>query len=66
MRLRAAYCLIRPSSINTRPRTTHPLAGEYDDVSEAALAVYRLVQESLTNIARHAGATRGTVQMTRD
>ena len=51
------------------PATTLTLTvtGEYDDVSEAAsLAVYRLVQESLTNIAKHAGARRAAVQLRRD
>ena len=33
---------------------------------ETERAVYRIVQEGLTNIARHAGATSGTVRLTTD
>jgi two-component system sensor histidine kinase UhpB len=33
---------------------------------DAELAVYRIAQESLTNVARHAGATRVTVALERD
>jgi two-component system sensor histidine kinase UhpB len=33
---------------------------------EADLVIYRVVQESLTNVLRHAGATRASVSLTRD
>ncbi|HTR96302.1 MAG TPA: ATP-binding protein [Candidatus Acidoferrales bacterium] len=33
---------------------------------EAALVVYRVVQEALTNVARHSGATRASVRVGRD
>jgi len=50
------------------PATTlaQTVTGEFNDVSEdVALAIFRLVQESLTNIAKHAGATKATVQLWR-
>ncbi len=38
------------------------LSGTVDDPPKAVqLAIYRIVQESLTNVVRHAGATRATV-----
>jgi signal transduction histidine kinase len=36
----------------------------YDLSSESRLAVYRVVQEALTNIAKHAGAERVAIQIT--
>lgn len=40
------------------------LENELDDAPKAAqLAIYRIVQESLTNVVRHAGATRATVRI---
>jgi two-component system, NarL family, sensor histidine kinase UhpB len=33
---------------------------------QAELALYRIVQEALSNVIRHAGATRATVRITRD
>jgi signal transduction histidine kinase len=40
------------------------LANRVDDAPQAVqLAVYRIVQESLTNVVRHAGATRATVDV---
>src|SRR6185369_11267385 len=35
----------------------------YDLSSESRLAVYRVVQEALTNIAKHAGAERVAIQI---
>ena len=41
------------------------VAGDaYDLSSEARLAVYRVVQEALTNIAKHAGAEQVAIQIT--
>jgi len=51
------------------PTTTLTLTvtGDFDDISEAvALAIYRLVQESLTNIAKYAGASVANVQLRRE
>jgi len=40
--------------------------GDIDGLQEkAALALYRLVQEALTNVARHSGATAVTIRVTR-
>jgi two-component system, NarL family, sensor histidine kinase UhpB len=42
------------------------IEGELDDLDEQrSLTVYRLVQEALTNVGRHAGATRVDIQLTR-
>jgi hypothetical protein len=43
------------------------LAGVLDTVpEETSTAVYRIVQESLTNVVRHAGATRVDIEVTRN
>jgi signal transduction histidine kinase len=42
---------------------------DIDDIDvppEAAIAMFRVVQEGLTNVARHAGATRVVVRLFRD
>ena len=40
------------------------LTGELADVPQATqLAIYRIVQESLTNVLRHANATRATIEL---
>jgi signal transduction histidine kinase len=40
--------------------------GSFDDLSEpVSLAIYRLVQEALTNISRHARASRATIRLSR-
>jgi len=40
------------------------VTGIHDDLSEAnSVAIYRLVQESLTNVARHAGATKVEIEV---
>jgi len=42
------------------------LAGNFVDVDEAlAMTLYRLVQEALTNVAKHAGATHVAVELER-
>jgi len=42
------------------------LSGDLDGFGEAVnITVYRLVQEALTNVVRHAGATRATVDVSR-
>jgi len=40
--------------------------GELDWNQDQAIAVFRIVQESLTNVARHAGAKRASVHMRQD
>ncbi len=55
-------------------RVTHPaltvhlaMSGALDDLGEArALAIYRIVQEGLTNCVRHAGARQFYIDLTRD
>lgn len=43
------------------------VSGMFDDLSEATrITVYRVVQEGLTNIARHAAATRVEIRLERD
>lgn len=43
------------------------MSGELDDLGEArALAIYRIVQEGLTNCVRHAGARNFYIDLTRD
>jgi signal transduction histidine kinase len=43
------------------------IEGDLGDVGEApSVAIYRLVQEGLTNIVRHARATRATVALCRE
>jgi two-component system, NarL family, sensor histidine kinase UhpB len=40
--------------------------GSFDDLSEpVALAIYRLVQEALTNVSTHAHASRATIRLSR-
>jgi len=51
-------------------RTQIPVAMEADDLSgwspEAALTLYRVAQEALTNVARHSGAKRAWVRLVRE
>ncbi|MDN2710905.1 histidine kinase [Janthinobacterium sp. SUN118] len=42
----------------------HAIPADLDDGT--AIAIYRLVQEGLTNVARHAGARRATVELRAD
>jgi two-component system, NarL family, sensor histidine kinase UhpB len=43
------------------------LKGEFDDLTEAVtLTVYRVVQEGLNNVAKHAAAAQVTMQLERD
>ena len=43
------------------------LSGEFDTVpEETSTAVYRIVQESLTNVVRHASASRVDIEVTRN
>lgn len=44
----------------------HIGAGDVAFNRESATAVFRIVQEALTNIARHSGATEASVEITRD
>jgi signal transduction histidine kinase len=47
-------------------RCTFAADGELDDLDEHTnITLYRLVQECLTNVAKHADATKVTVSMTR-
>jgi len=47
-------------------RCTFTADGELDDLDEQTnITLYRLVQECLTNVAKHADATQVTVSMTR-
>lgn len=44
----------------------HIAADDIDFNRESATAVFRVVQEAMTNIARHSGATEVTLEITRD
>jgi len=47
-------------------RCTFTVEGELDDLDEQTnITLYRLVQECLTNVAKHAGATQVAISMTR-
>jgi signal transduction histidine kinase len=51
-----------------RPDTLYGLSmdGDFEEIDEAlALTVYRLIQEGLTNIHKHAGATRVAISLAR-
>ncbi|HEY6294551.1 MAG TPA: ATP-binding protein, partial [Streptosporangiaceae bacterium] len=64
--LRAIAALVEATSAAGTP-TTVELAGTSEPLPPpVGLAVYRIVQESLTNVVRHAGRVAATVSLRRD
>ncbi len=63
----ALNCLIRDFSEHKRVRVTTdfgPISGTFD--RNTGIVFYRIVQEALTNIAKHAGASRVRIALHRD
>ncbi len=62
----ALYSLIEDFRNRTRKKVEFACPAECGNVpEEAALAVYRIIQESLTNITRHAKATQTSIAITK-
>ena len=64
--LRAIAALVEATSAAGTPTTLEPAALPVPLPPPVALAVYRIVQESLTNVIRHAGRVTATVGLRQD
>ncbi len=64
--LRAIAALVEATSAAGTPTTLLPAAWPAPLPPPVALAVYRIVQESLTNVVRHAGRVAATVGLRQD
>jgi signal transduction histidine kinase len=64
--LRAIAALVEATSAAGTPTTLEPAGGPVPLPPPVALAAYRIVQESLTNVVRHAGRVTATVSLRHD
>jgi signal transduction histidine kinase len=64
--LRAIAALVEATSAAGTPTTLEPAGAPFPLPPPVALAAYRIVQESLTNVVRHAGRVTATVSLRPD